>query len=366
MAVYKSKNPTKDGRIYFFRIKYRDILGVSHDYTSPKYKTQKEAVNEEALYRINIGAKKSITSNITIGQAFEEYFAKHSQKVKKQTALKILNLYEHIKKFKNIKINDITLNIVNAIKKELADNKTLGTIRKNRILGLLKICIKYANKYYNSSAECLKFFDNFVDVNSQKKEMDFFTYEEYQKFDSVIDKHNWHTFFEILYFMGLRQGECQALTWQDINFEKKMISITKTLTSKIKGVNWTISAPKTKNSTRILPMPNNVLNDLKSIKNEVSQLTDYSNEWFVFGNSIPFKETTIANYKNNYCQLAKVKQIRVHDFRHSCASFLISQGASITLVSKYLGHSKVSITLDIYSHFYKSELENIVERINNL
>ena len=48
MAVYKSKNPTKDGRQYFFRIKYKDIFGVSHDYTSknlkakPKQNTKKQ------------------------------------------------------------------------------------------------------------------------------------------------------------------------------------------------------------------------------------------------------------------------------------------------------------------------------------
>ena len=85
--------------------------------------------------------------------------------------------------------------------------------------------------------------------------------------------------------------------------------------------------------------------------------------WFVFGNSLPFKETTIQTNKNQYCELSGLKQIRIHDFRHSCASYLINKGASITLVSKYLGHSKSSITLDVYTHFYKSEL---IEIINNL
>ena len=60
MAVYKSKKATKDGRSYFFRIKYKDILGNTHEYTSPKYKTLKEATNEEALYRINVQKQKTI------------------------------------------------------------------------------------------------------------------------------------------------------------------------------------------------------------------------------------------------------------------------------------------------------------------
>ena len=196
--------------------------------------------------------------------------------------------------------------------------------------------------------------------------MQFFTYDEYKKFDSVIDSHVWHTFFEILYFLGLRQGECQALTWLDVDLSNKTLKVSKTLTSKIKGEKWTISSPKTKTSNRTLPLPDIIVNDLAKIKNDVKKLKDYNDKWFVFGNTIPFRENTIANHKNSYCIKADLKQIRIHDFRHSCASLLINQGATITLVSKYLGHSKVSITLDVYSHFYKSELDNIVERINNL
>mgnify|MGYP003297148462 CR=1 FL=1 len=60
-----------------------------------------------------------------------------------------------------------------------------------------------------------------------------------------------------------------------------------------------------------------------------------------------------------------VKGIRVHDFRHSCASLLIDSGANITLVAKYLGHSKIDETLNTYSHMYQNRLDtiiNIIER----
>ena len=70
--------------------------------------------------------------------------------------------------------------------------------------------------------------------------------------------------------------------------------------------------------------------------------------------------------KKIYCKNANVKQIWIHDFRHSCASLLINKGASIALVSKYLGHSKITTTLNIYTHMYKSELENVTNLLNNL
>ena len=47
-----------------------------------------------------------------------------------------------------------------------------------------------------------------------------------------------------------------------------------------------------------------------------------------------------------------------HDLRHSCASLLIDSGANITLVAKYLGHSKIDETLNTYSHMYQNRLEN--------
>ena len=57
---------------------------------------------------------------------------------------------------------------------------------------------------------------------------------------------------------------------------------------------------------------------------------------------------------------AEIKDVRVHDFRNSCTSLLIDNGTNITLVTKYLGHSKIDETLNTYSHMYQNRLENIV------
>lgn len=363
MAVYKGK-PTKDGRLYFFRIKYKDIFGNIVDYSSKKYKGYKEAQDEEANYRIQINKHEINRMNPTFDEIFNEWYQYHLKEVKKQSAMKDYNLFKHLDYIKTIHINNYNIQNHNQLLFYL-DKEPISLRYKNKILGLLRLLIKYSNKFYNTSDNMLKFI-NYYKESKEKKEMQFFTYDEYLKFDSVIKDLEWHTFFEILYFLGLRQGECQALTWNDINFKNKQLSISKTLTTKIKGENYTISSPKTKNSIRILPLPKNVLNDLKNIQKKAYTYKDYSDKWFIFGNTLPFKESTIQRHKNEYCKFAELKQIRIHDFRHSCASFLINKGASITLVSRYLGHSKVSITLDIYSHFYKSELDNITEIIDNL
>lgn len=196
--------------------------------------------------------------------------------------------------------------------------------------------------------------------------MNFFTFEEYKKFDSVIDDIIYHTLFELLYFCGLRIGEANALTFKDINFNNNTITINKTLTTKIKGEKWTISTPKTKGSNRVLPITKQLSQDLKTLYNKYSKFHAFNNNWFVFGGIRPIPENTITNKKNKFCELAKVKKIRIHDFRHSCASLLINNGANITIVSKFLGHSKISITLDTYTHMYSNKLNEIVDILDNL
>lgn len=366
MAVYKSKNATKDGRQYFFRIKYRDIFGEVHDYSSPKFKTKKEAESEEARYRIKVDNKEAYVSNITVEQAYLDYINNKEKNVKKQTLKRIDNLFKYLIHIKNKKINDISLKDYNCL---LIDTLSDGISveYKNRIILLFKNIIIYSNKIHGTSDSIVKYIENLKDPNKIKKEMEFFTYEEYLEFDKVIDNFEYHVFFEILYFMGLRQGELQALNWTDVNFEKGTLRINKTLTTKLKGEKYTISTPKTKSSIRTLPMTEKIVDDLRIMYNTAIKFKDFNNEWFVFGNSLPFPETTIQKKKNSYCDLtSSKKRIRVHDFRHSCASLLINKGASIALVSKYLGHADVSITLKTYTHMFKSELTKMTDILNKL
>ena len=240
MAIYQSKKPTKDGRSYFFRIKYKDIMGISHDYTSPKFKKRSEAIDEEAQYRIKIQQQIINVTNPTFKQIFLEYSEYKRTKIKKQSFMKMNDKMKHLYCLNKIKINNFNISNYNSFLNELK-KENLSISYMNKILGILRACILYSSKYYNTSTNMIKFIENFKGVNQQKKEMQFFTYEEYLQFDSVIDNFMHHTFFETLYFMGIRQGEAQSLTWNDIDFNNNTMNINKTLTTKIKGEKWTIS-----------------------------------------------------------------------------------------------------------------------------
>ena len=74
----------------------------------------------------------------------------------------------------------------------------------------------------------------------------------------------------------------------------------------------------------------------------------------------------LQSVKIEIVNLLGVPQIRIHDFRHSCGFLLINNGANVTVVAKYLGHTKVEETLKTYSHLFTSTLDEVVAVIDNL
>ena len=90
----------------------------------------------------------------------------------------------------------------------------------------------------------------------------------------------------------------------------------------------------------------------------------FNKDWFVFGGETPLSDQTIRRKMNNMSKIAGVKQIRVHDLRHSHASLLINNGHNIIIVAKRLGHSDIKQTLNTYSHLMPNIQSEIVESLN--
>ena len=113
-------------------------------------------------------------------------------------------------------------------------------------------------------------------------------------------------------------------------------------------------------------MPEILVNSLKTAKLEAKQLNGVNENYFVAGDTFPISSNALVDRKNTNCEKAGVKQIRLHDFRHSCASLLINKGANIQVVAKYLGHTKIEETLKRYSHMFSTALDSVVSVIDNL
>ena len=83
----------------------------------------------------------------------------------------------------------------------------------------------------------------------------------------------------------------------------------------------------------------------------------------MFGAIKPLSPSTIERKKNIYCKIANVKQIRIHDFRHSHCTILISKGIPINIVSERLGHSNISMTLDNYTHILNKDKKRVLKTL---
>ena len=90
----------------------------------------------------------------------------------------------------------------------------------------------------------------------------------------------------------------------------------------------------------------------------------FSNNIFVFGGQVPVSDQTLRRRFDSYAQKAGVKKIRIHDLRHSHASLLINKGQNILIVSKRLGHSNITQTLNTYSHLMPNMQLEIVGALN--
>lgn len=362
MPVYK------DGKKFYFTVNYKDLNGSYKKYKSKRYDTKREAEKAEAEYRVSISLTSS--SSKTFNDMIVEYLYEKKKTVKPQTYSKLNTICNnHISGLiGKIKIEKLTKTQYELFKKKI-EEKGFCLRYNNWIHNVVIALVKLARKNYGVYSNVPEICGGFTSVEYKpQKKIDFYTYDEFKTFISVVDEIKWHALFTTLYYCGLRLGEANALTWNDIDFEANTIDINKTVNTKMndgKG-NHLLTTPKTKSSIRVLPMPKHVINDLKELYEYYSKFDGFSKNWYVFGGLKSLSETTIHVYKNKYCNQVNLKPIRVHDFRHSCASLLINMGANITVVSQYLGHANVSTTLNIYSHFYKSKLDEVISVIDSL
>lgn len=357
VSVHKSNN----GKWYFRKRITLPNGTVKH--IQRTFKTKKEAQLQEQLFKIS----NDEIASLTFYDVYLHYLEYQKTKVQPSTIYNTERLMEvHVLPyFKNKKISKINSIELMEWQKEI-NSKDYSIKYKKDMFTYLSSVFKYAVKHFDLDKNPMTKLDNFHDIKAKVSRIDFFTLDEYLKFISVVDDPVYKLFFELLFYSGCRRGEILALTWQDVNWITNEISITKTVKSARGTGSQYIGYPKTGNGVRNIILPDDVLNELKEQYILDKQLDGFNDEFYVCGGIDFLKNSTIERRKNNFCKLAKVKQIRIHDFRHSHAALLINQGISMYILSKRLGHAKIEITANIYGHLYPSVQEQIKDTLNNL
>lgn len=382
MAVYQEfdKNgkliKTKDGRSWVFRVYYIDEDGNRQQKKSKRYLTNKIARDEERNFLNKVDAKEQVDkSNWTFKDLYTSYYdyKTNIEKVKDTTFDTYYNRVPHLQYLDNIKLTEFSIEHFNKWKKKIDAKPELKcTSTKNDIFKFLKAILNYGSKQLNFDfSNVYNKMTNFTDPNEMPREMEFYTYDEFKHFISFEDDLKYICIFETLYYMGCRKGELRGLTWDKIDFINGLLKINIQVPTKYGSKEYKFTSVKTKSSIRTLPIPEPLLTHLKSLYEEVKQYKNFNRKWFVFGSKeygydFPIASKEIDERNNYIANLADIKRIRPHDFRHSCASLLINSGANVTIVAKYLGHTKVEETLNTYTHMFDSALDQVLDVINTL
>lgn len=366
MPVYKTTDATKDGRCWCFRIRYKALNGKSIQYHSKKYATKKAAIAAEAEFILKSSHNTNIGS-LTVKDLIDLFIENRNNNVKETTFYNYRNKICHLEPLHFVKLEDLNIEVFEHWKSYL-NNKKLSLKYKNEIYKFFKSLLNFGTQYYDYNFSNLyNKMIGFKDPDAISKEMLFFTYDEFQKFIATENDFKYQVIFKLFYFCGLRLGELRGLQWKDINFTDKTLSVTKQIHSHIPRNNWHFSNPKTKKSIRALPITKCLMEDLEKLWRLETAKKDFNLEWFVAADSNPIATNTLRDRKNANCASAHVKQIRLHDFRHSCASLLIHMTPDVHMVAKYLGHTKIDETLNTYSHLYsRVSMANIVNIMDNL
>ncbi len=370
MPVYKYNKATKDGRQWIYKVSVKDVYGNNKQIASKRYATKTEAKQAEAQFWLEYHKPSTPIEDLTFRELYERFLVHQSDKVRDTTKYNYKNKLVHVESMLDIKCKDYTIEMFEQWKDEI-NSKNISTTFKNDILKFWKSLINYGMTWHDLNlSKVYRKITKFNNPNELKKEMSIFTYEEFQKYITVENKDRYRCLWKTLYYCGLRIGEARAITWKDIDFSKKRININKQIQDdKLRKGNYMTVPTKTLNSTRSVPICDDLLEELQRYHSVVQKYKNYTDSFYVFGANAgiePFAPSGVRSRHKNNCIKAELHHIRIHDFRHSCASLLINNGASVTMVAKFLGHTKVDVTLNTYSHMFQSALDEVINIINNL
>lgn len=352
MPAYKDE---KRGT-WYVKFRYTDWTGKKIETMKRGFATKREAKAYEEEF-IRAAGKSPDMSMQSLCEIYLDDLKKRNKPntVYSETCMIRRHITPHLG---DMPVNKITVSTVrewqNAIMqaKALHSKRPLSAHTLRNISVCLSSILNYAVRFHGLPSNPVQVARG---MGKATVHVEFWEADEFDKFLSVIDDKNDRLYFIVLFTSGMRLGEFLALTPADLDFRACKIRITKTYNWKLKYT----SPPKTDTSVRTITMPRGVMEGIK----------EYLTGFYGYVPGRVFEATSqkmLAARMAKYAAIAGVKKIRVHDLRHSHASFLIHSGVPITAISKRLGHKNPKITLEVYSHVYQSsdtEIAQIFETV---
>lgn len=345
--IYKRKDGRWEGRYKTETAKYRSIYG----------KTYKE-VKTKLLVLKAAPVTTNSSGKLTIKELFDEWFSAIKLKVKESTYANYrMKADKHIlPQFGDMRYDDLTVQTIhNFIKEKLKTGLSAKYV--SDIIIVFKSMAKYLSKVYG-------FRNPIADVvlpKVEKKEMNLFSDIEQKELCEYLLKSTDNTSIGVLLslYTGLRIGEICGLKWSDIDFEKSILTVRRTvqrIRTGIHGTKLIVDTPKSRSSLRAIPISAFLMDILRKLRK-------CDNFYILSGSEKIVEPRTIQRRFKTMLKKAGLPSINYHSLRHMFATNCIQLGFDVKTLSEILGHASVETTLNRYVH---SSIERKTQCMNLL
>lgn len=359
--IYKRKDGRWEGRSLKSDGTYRYFY-------SRTYKGVKEKMKNYQEIQESVREKPSWNGN-DVCFLFEAWLEAAAPRVKPSTYesyYRCMNKYV-IPFFKEEANRQITEDSVFGFVKTIRENAGLADSSKKKNLTIFKIALKDILK---DSLESLSMLEQVKVPKPEDKEVKVFSLKEQRLIENAAlnSKDKRAAGIILSFYTGIRLGELCSLKWGDIDMEAGTLSIVRTV-SRIKhfeeGENKTslqVGAPKSRKSLRKMPLPDFLLK-----MSEERGISHASPDHYIFSDGdTPLDPRCFQKFYKKLLKEAHVQDRKFHAIRHTFATRALELGVDVKTISELLGHSSVSITLNVYSHSLMEQKKAAIEKFNHM
>ena len=350
--------------------------GNSQRFNKTFHGTEKQA--EKALARFyadcEAGREKK-GSTMTISELCKEYRSEYAERYLKKSALRSTDtaIKHLLTDYSEKKVSKVTRLDAQKYINRLAD-KGLSPKTVRNYYSVFRNIMEFAVKLDIIPDTPCKF------VTLPKKdshEARYYTQEEVVSFLSALDalpedELHYKICMYIMLFGGLRKGEVLGLNWGDVDFDNRTVKICRTrqIAPEI-GVYE--DTPKTEKSNRVVSLPAEIFGMLKDLKAQQLERKLLLQNKHVDSPAVIqgfegdcLYPQVLQRWFVNFCKKNDIKYIGLHGLRHTHASMLASMGTDKMQLSRRLGHSQLSTTLNIYTHLFEDTDKAIADDLSAL
>lgn len=340
----------QDQKTYYCKFYYTDWTGQRKQKLKRGFSRQRDAKDWERSFL----ERQQGSPDMTFQVLYDLYTEDMNSRLKCTTVqMRRCIFVPHILPyFKDKPINQIKPGDIRKWQNELI-KKEFSDAYLNAIHRQLSIFFNYAVKYYNLSQNPCRTAGA---IGKATRRLDFWTLDEFNLVIACVDGLPYKTALQILFYTGLRIGELLALEVKDFDSAAGSLTVNKTCHRFDKAD--LITSPKTDNSNRTVLLPPFLTNTLKDY---IDRHYDIQPEERIFQVS----RWKIRDAMKTACIASGVKQIRIHDIRHSHVSLLIDMGFTPLLIAERIGDT-VEMVNKVYGHLYPNRHSEVADKLQEL